>query len=128
MEELVIIGKLEGQIEGIVESLAKLDRLLVGNGQPGAMERITRIEDNIEILVKTNERQSESIDKLAASVSEMKKVMETHTNDKKQHYFITQLMTDKKTAVFIIGGFFILSLIITDFPVIWSFLAKLLGL
>ena len=48
------IGRVEGQLIGITDSLQKIDKALFGNGQPGAMERITRIEETIERVADEN--------------------------------------------------------------------------
>lgn len=96
------IGKLEGVIEGLGKEVATLNKMLMGNGQPGIVERTARIEETLEnvcemlghskqILFETN--------KALSSLTDL--VKEHHANDevhspkmflKKEHLAAAVLM------------------------------------
>ena len=65
------------------ELLQKLDRVLFGNGQKGAIERITRIEENVEAISESNKIQIESNRLQALANKEQAEVNRTQAESNK---------------------------------------------
>lgn len=121
------IGKLEGIIEGVSISLNRIEKDLHGNGQPGAMQRITRIEENLENLAETVKANSETINTLAQSISELKTISENHNKDEKIHT-PKGLIFRKETLLYLILIFLLVHTFIPESVNIWFIISKLIGL
>lgn len=121
------IGKLEGIIEGVSISLNRIEKDLHGNGQPGAMQRITRIEENLENLAETVKANSETINTLAQSISELKTISENHNKDESLHT-PKGLIFRKETLIYLILIFLLVHTFIPESVNIWFIISKLIGL
>jgi hypothetical protein len=126
-----LLGKLNGTVESLNQSIIKIDKSLFGNGQPGAMERITRIEENIEDLAKTTQESreytSQAIDKLTLQISELKDIVKKHHEDKSLHTFLG-LTLRKEIVIWSLVGFTALHSLVSLLPDISVFIKLLLGL
>lgn len=121
------IGKLEGIIEGIDNSLIKIEKALYGNGQPGAMTRITKIEENLESLSETTKTNNESIGQLAKSVSELKQLVLDHQKDEKIHT-IKGILFRKETLLFIVIVCILVNAFMPAGLSLWTILSGLIGI
>lgn len=121
------IGKLEGVIEGINNSLSKIEKALYGNGQPGAMTRITRIEENLESLTETVKENTESIKSLAKSIGELKTISENHQKDEKIHT-IKGILFRRETLLYIVIICVVVNALIPAGFSLWTLLSGLIGL
>jgi hypothetical protein len=93
----------------------------------GIMERTTRLEENLKDLLEVSKEQGKSIDNLSDSVSDLKKLMEAHIDNKTQHRFINQVMSSPKTAGFCFGTMLTIYLIAANFPSVFEFFKTLFG-
>jgi len=121
------LGKLEGVIEGVNSSLIKIEKALYGNGQPGAMTRITKIEENLESLADTVKTNSESIIELSKSISDLKQITLTHSKDEKIHT-IKGMLLRKETILFVVIICILVYAIIPNEISLWTIFSKLIGL
>jgi hypothetical protein len=121
------IGKLEGIIEGVSTSLNRIEKDLHGNGQPGAMQRITRIEENLENLAETVKANIDSINTLAQSISELKIISENHNKDTNLHT-PKGLIFRKETLLYLILIFLLVHAFIPESVNVWFILSKLIGI
>jgi len=89
MGDDVIIGKLTGVLEGIQNSLSRIEKSLYGNGQPGLMERVTRIEENmleIQEIVRSNmDKNDKNSDNVKSDVKAIGDKIDEHIRDNSKH-------------------------------------------
>lgn len=128
-----LIGEINGTLEQFEKYLGRMEKALYGNGQPGVMDRITRMEENTEnftiITEKLLKEQAETVSKLICSVSELKDAVKKHVEDKNAHTLIgLTLTTNKKIIAGILIGFLSLHSIIEAIPDIGNVFKWLFGL
>lgn len=108
--------KLEGLLEGLSKDIQALNKHLLGNGQPGVLERTTRMEENLEEVVGAMKSCKENLEKIAEQVSATSKALETHINDNDKHSWRILLRRDV-LAIIIVGALTLHSLIPADLSI-----------
>lgn len=73
------IGRLEGIISGVERELKQLNRMLMGNGQPGVLDRLTRNEEAVEALLRMESQRARKIDELISSMKAFTAAQQTQT-------------------------------------------------
>lgn len=86
------IGKLEAGVCNLLKEVEEVTRLLLGDGQPGALDRITRMEAALQANKESTDEIREQINEITA-----------HVNNKEIHP--TKLKFDRKTIAGMIIGF-----------------------
>lgn len=88
------IGHLEGQVEHLLDEIAQVNRLLLGDGQPGFISRMSDLELRIQEAVVR-------MDCSTAAVTAMQNTLTTHIANKNVHPTLSSLLRGK-TAGFLI--------------------------
>ena len=150
------LGRIEGRMTGVEKELQTLNRVLIGNGQPGVMERMTRAEENIvditvhtkEVLVATGDlakiqaaqtraidsqseqivAQSEQIGDLSGSVRNLADAVKTHCGDDNKHTPKGLLLRKEVLAVFILAVLVIVTIVSSATVSVWDLVLKYIGL
>lgn len=100
------LGKLMGRMDGQDKLLERIDKALYGNGNPGAMDRLTRIEKNLE---QSTELQAE-----------IQAVIKKH--EAKPHVF--NLATNKQAIAIIFLIYTGAEIVVANFPQLWALIIK----
>jgi hypothetical protein len=120
------LGRFEGKLDALQTTTEHLEKILLGNGQPGVLDRLVRIEETVAKNAENSKENTENINKLSKSVSELKESMESHHNNKDLHTYRVFLRKDIITYV-IIGLLVLHSLLPANFSV-WTAISKFLGI
>jgi hypothetical protein len=81
------IGRLEGRVESLLDDVEEVTKLLLGDGQPGSLERQTRIEEQLRNLTSLVQSNAEIINGLGRTVGELKVVVDGHVDDNDLHSY-----------------------------------------
>jgi len=120
-----VVGKLEGEIIGIRQELATLNKILLGNGQAGLQERTVRIEENIEQVSEQQKINSKSIEQVSKAIGELRILLELHLKDDKVHTFKGIFLKKEIIGYFILFIIGITSLLPRDVN-LWELIKNLL--
>lgn len=112
-----LMGRLEGILEGVQKSIQDFQKLFYGNGQPGALQRLTIAETDIETLAcdlkedreedaKFRAEMRESAKRMEKSVSDLADIIKAHIEDKEKHTVKGLFL--KKDIIWQIGSGFVL--------------------
>jgi hypothetical protein len=107
------LGEVVGRLEGVCVELKRLNTEMFGNGNPGAVDRLARIETNMEIMARSQAELSQSVRKLSSSVN-------GHVNNKKLHDITTMLLDKRIISVFVGGSFLLYEL--ADKVDVWAWI------
>lgn len=109
------VGNLTALVQALCDDQQTTNRLLLGDGQPGALERLTRVEEQLGAL-------DEKVTRVLNGSGEWK----GHMLDEKKH----GTTLDKKMISMLVGGWSVLYLLFecVPFDKAVSALLKLLGL
>lgn len=150
------LGRIEGRMTGVEKELQTLNRVLIGNGQPGVMERMARAEENIvDISVHTKEvleatgdlakiqaaqtsaiesqsrqidAQSEQIGDLSESVQTLANSVDGHCGNANLHSAKGLLLRKEVIVIFIIAVVVIVSAVSSAKLSAWDMILKYVGL
>jgi len=120
-------NRFEGLLQGLEKTLTRFDKALFGNGQPGVVDRMARIEENIDNLLENSKATGEQIKSLASSVSELKGIVQGHTNDLKVHSPQGLLLRKEVITYVILGMAFVHTLLPQELS-LWELVKKVFGL
>lgn len=134
------VGRLSGRLEHMLDEMSQVSKLMLGNGQPGVLDRLARLEQKHEALLDVMERHCEdsskreeslmrSIEDTNASVKSVSQSIQKHHDDKTQHSPI--MFLSKRWYIFIVvAGFIVLHAIssMLEMTTVWKFLLALVGL
>ena len=116
------LGKLEGRLKGIDSKLNDMNKMLVGNGQAGLLERQTRVEENLADVSDNLKDFAELCHATGKKVSDAEK----HADDKSLHTAKGLLL---RKEVMLVAAMAILgfnSIIPADFS-LWDLVSGWLG-
>ena len=126
------IGRLEGKLGGVEDELKTLNRLLVGNGQRGVLDRMARVEENIENLsTGVNDvvvEQSDQIGELSGSVNTLAQVVEAHCGNESYHTPKGLLLRKEVIAALVVLVVIIVVLATGPDSLAWGLVMSYLGL
>lgn len=122
------LGSLSALVMSMREDLARTNQFFLGDGQPGALERLTRVEERMIELSETLKSITERAENTACKLAELlaaSKEFKTHLDNENQH----SLKIDKKTIGLFVGVFSLLWLIFeyVPFKELLTILLRLLG-
>jgi len=131
MNESNELGRLSGCIEGIQASLVKIEKvLMVGNGVPSMVDRMARVEENLEriaiLFTETATKSNEDLAQLHKSIEELTDVVSAHVKDEKKHEPISMMMR-KDVILYGILIFMVLHTVIPENINLWTVLSKFFG-
>jgi DNA-binding FrmR family transcriptional regulator len=128
-------GRLDIFIQSVTSSLNKIEKvLLIGNGTPSLVERMTRNEENIERLIELVDKNSQlstsHIEELKKDITtnllEMKLAVQTHCGDANSHT-PKGLLLRKDVIFYVVGGFLILHALLPANLNVWELVMKIFG-
>ena len=150
------LGRIEGRMTGIEKELQTLNRVLIGNGQPGVMERMARAEENIDSITMDTkelvgavgdlakvqasqayvvdnlgnqiEAQSEQIRELSGSVSTIAEAVGGHCKDSNLHSPKGLLLRKEVIVIFVLAVIVIVGIVSTTQMSVWDMILKYIGL
>lgn len=134
------VGRLSGRFEHMLDEMSQVTKLMLGNGQPGVLDRLARLEQKHEALLDVMEQHCtdsekreialvQSIQDTNASVKSVSESIQKHHDDKAQHSPL--MFLSKRWYIFlIIAGFIVLHAIssMLEMTTVWKFLLALVGL
>lgn len=116
-------SQIMGELKGMCDDINQLTKALLGNGQPGVLDRLTRYEEATKKNGEQIMRTSEQVDKLASSISQLSKIVEGHVSDKDNHGPAMFLKNPKYIGYVILAAILIHSIIEQGGPVLSNLLA-----
>lgn len=98
-QDIKDLGILEGRLEGIDSKLDDINKMLIGNGQAGLLERQTRVEDNLADVTDNLKNFSDLCHTTGKKASEAEK----HAADKTLHTAKGILLNISVISIFILS-------------------------
>jgi hypothetical protein len=110
------LGEVVGRLEGVCVELKRLNTEMFGNGHPGAVDRLARIETHLDTMVKAQTDLANSLKSLSKSVN-------GHVNNDKLHDIKTMLLDKRIVSVFVGGSFLLYE--VADKVDVWAWIEGL---
>jgi len=120
------IGRLEGKIDSLKDSVDVLNKKIIGNGQAGLLDRTAVIENCIIERKADADKTDQRLSQIAESLGRLTDSVEKHHADKGQHTIWGQITW--KAAAVIIATIAIIVVVVPRDITIWALIAKLFGL
>ena len=123
-------GRLEGKLDAVAEQVAHIDKMLMGNGQKGLLEKSVAMEIFMTTHCTNSEKAfaeiSESLIGIKKDMGGLTKSVEAHHNDTKLHSWIQQITWKQIIPAILV----VIALVVTipaDFS-LWNLIAGILKL
>lgn len=113
------LGELRGYISGLRGTVDRVEQILLGDGQPGVVERLIRIEEGVRKLDGITNRLVEQEKQMLG----MERIVQEHLQDKDMHTW--RVWFSQKTISCLIVAYVLVYSILESIPDGWKFLIAL---
>jgi len=117
------LGRVEGKLDAIGAAVSDMQSRVVGNGREGVVERLARIEENLEDASRVCGENSRALDGVVVSVGELTTVVRGHVTS--THFMV--LLRKKETWGAMLAAALALHYLFTYAPTAVAWLLALAG-
>ena len=94
-----MLGRLDGKVDQMMGTLDRVTDILLGDGQAGAVERLTRLEECVKETNQNVDSLAASVNSLQSQLSELNGIVKTHAVNQDTHSW--RILLNRR----ILGGF-----------------------